>query len=257
MYMDIAIGSVPRGRVIMELRADVVPYTAENFRQLCLSRFTGTTFHRIIPGFMCQGGDFTAGNGTGGASIYGSTFPDENFVLRHTGPGILSMANRGPNTNSSQFFLCTAATPWLDDKHVVFGHVLSGMEVVRDMEAVGSQAGTPRVPVTIIASGQLAVQQAPMAPFASATTPVASSSLLPVFTAAGGMTSPPQAATPFPGHPVPIPSFASPPMLPSSVLSLPIRPPGAPIATPLPFAVPAAGSSILGMLSTAGRSVFR
>jgi len=166
VFFDITIGGRPAGRIVMDLYSDIVPKTAENFRALCTGEkgmgkqgkplhFKGSKFHRIITDFMCQGGDFTRFNGTGGESIYGEKFPDENFKEKHTGPGVLSMANAGPNTNGSQFFLCTVKTAWLDGKHVVFGRVTQGMDIVKTMEAQGSQSGQTKADVVIADCGQL------------------------------------------------------------------------------------------------------
>jgi peptidyl-prolyl isomerase F (cyclophilin D) len=157
VFFDITIGGQAAGRIVMKLRTDVVPKTATNFAKLCSGEvgygYKGSPFHRVIPNFMCQGGDFTNRNGTGGKSIYGEKFADENFKLKHTGPGVLSMANAGPGTNGSQFFLCTVATPHLDGKHVVFGKVTEGMEVVKAVEAVGSGSGTTSQEVLVADCG--------------------------------------------------------------------------------------------------------
>jgi cyclophilin family peptidyl-prolyl cis-trans isomerase len=159
VYFDITIGGAPAGRVTFELFADVVPKTAANFLALCTGSegfgYAGSGFHRIISDFMCQGGDFTNHNGTGGKSIYGNKFADENFQLKHTEPGLLSMANAGPNTNGSQFFITTVITSWLDGKHVVFGKVTDGMDVVRAMEAVGSGSGATSAEVKIASCGEV------------------------------------------------------------------------------------------------------
>jgi len=165
-FFDIAIGDEPAGRVEMGLYGKQVPKTVENFRALCTGErgdgaagkplhFEGCSFHRIIPGFMLQGGDFTRGDGTGGESIYGNKFADETpgFAIQHDRAGLLSMANSGPDSNGSQFFITVAETPWLDGKHVVFGEVLEGMDVIKAVEAVGDADGKPSKPVVITACG--------------------------------------------------------------------------------------------------------
>ncbi|KAL0246012.1 hypothetical protein GEMRC1_007228 [Eukaryota sp. GEM-RC1] len=167
VYFDITIGNKPAGRIVFELFSDIVPKTADNFRALCTGEkgstrngiplhYKSSIFHRIIPSFMAQGGDFTNKNGTGGMSIYGECFADENFTVKHTQPGLLSMANRGRDTNGSQFFITFVATPWLDGKHTVFGKVVEGMEVVRAMEQVPTAANdVPRSEIKIADCGQL------------------------------------------------------------------------------------------------------
>lgn len=168
VFFDMNIDGKPAGRITIGLFGKTVPKTAENFRQLCIGdktspyngkplAFKGSKFHRIIPEFMCQGGDFTNGNGRGGESIYGVKFPDENFKAKHRAPGYISMANAGPNTNGSQFFITTVTTPWLDGRHVVFGKVIDGFDVVKKMEAQGSQSGKPQALVTIADAGELTI----------------------------------------------------------------------------------------------------
>jgi peptidylprolyl isomerase len=167
VFFDIKHGEEALGRIVMQLYMDITPKTAENFRMLCTGskgvgklgkplHYLGSTFHRVIKGFMIQGGDFTAGNGTGGESIYGEKFADENFLIKHTKAGLLSMANSGPGTNGSQFFITSASTPHLDKKHVVFGEVVEGMDVVRKIESIETGANDkPNIDVIIADCGEL------------------------------------------------------------------------------------------------------
>lgn len=159
VYMDISIDGQYSGRMVFELRNDIVPKTAYNFRRLCEEKrgkgFKQCAFHRIIPNFMAQSGDFTHHNGRGGESIFGGKFNDENFELKHRNPGDLSMANSGPNSNGSQFFITFSKTEWLDNKHVVFGHLQSGLETLKKIEAMGSKKGRPLKRVVIEDCGQL------------------------------------------------------------------------------------------------------
>ena len=166
VFFDIEIDGEKTGRIVFGLFGDTVPKTAKNFATLCDGsagvgnsgkplHFKGSAFHRIIPGFMAQGGDFTNGNGTGGESIYGSKFNDENFTLQHTKPFLLSMANAGPNTNGSQFFITFKETPWLNGRHTVFGEVLEGQDIVNALEKIGSGSGKTSKQAVIADSGRL------------------------------------------------------------------------------------------------------
>jgi peptidylprolyl isomerase len=165
-YFDIAINGTVIGRLVFGLYGDVVPKTAENFRALCTGEkgigrsgkplhYKGNRFHRVIPQFMAQGGDITTGDGEGGESIYGERFHDENFMVKHSDRGTLSMANSGPNSNGSQFFITFAETPWLDGRHVVFGRLLEGADVLRQIEASGTGSGMTWGDVVVADSGEL------------------------------------------------------------------------------------------------------
>lgn len=171
VFFDIKMGDAEPKRIVMGLYGKSVPKTAENFRALCTGEkgvgkmgkalhYKGSSLHRVIPQFMIQGGDFTNGDGTGGESIYGEKFEDENFKHKHKKPFLLSMANAGPGTNGSQFFITTVKTPWLDGKHVVFGEVLEGKDLVKEIEGNGSPSGTPKTKLTIVDSGELSAEEA-------------------------------------------------------------------------------------------------
>ncbi|GMM33106.1 peptidylprolyl isomerase [Saccharomycopsis crataegensis] len=159
VFLTPKVGETELAPIKIELFDEVVPKTAENFRALCTGEkgfgFAGSPFHRIIPDFMIQGGDITRGNGTGGKSIYGDRFADENFDIKHDRAGLLSMANAGPNTNGSQFFITTVPCPWLDGRHTVFGVVYENFESVKKLEALGSQSGRPRAMVTVSDAGEI------------------------------------------------------------------------------------------------------
>ncbi|CAK9435642.1 uncharacterized protein LODBEIA_P03690 [Lodderomyces beijingensis] len=157
VFFETSINKEIQPRITFELYDEVVPKTAANFKALATGEkgfgYKGSIFHRIIPQFMLQGGDFETGKGYGGYSIYGSKFADENFSKKHTRPGLLSMANAGPNTNGSQFFITTVPCPWLDGAHVVFGEVVDGYDVVKKIESLGSESGRPSATIVIEDSG--------------------------------------------------------------------------------------------------------